>query len=169
MGEKYKAKCYWCGCEDYEISEHEAYALHDENGNPIGPKYKHIVVYCPECEHVFQIEEVNQGNLERKRQAERDFLGVVPYEDFLKLPKKYGVPREMIDIILNLESDLMLKDGAYGVSLWDGEVPTSDESDRIQKALDDPAYFLECMDKTDLPDDFCKRVRPRIEKMAKKG
>ena len=150
--------CYNCGYEGYVTEEVDAPLLFDEYGQAIeGATYKYVEAYCPKCKTLIEVDSIREENIERKRQAEREHFGLISYEELRKIPKRYGVPREAVNIILDLE----------GESIWEGEPLSSDESDRAKKALEDPRYFLERMDevKDSLPRELYERVRPRIANM----
>ena len=53
-------------------------------------------------------------------------------------------------------------------SVWDGSAPTDDESDRIKRALADPKYFIEQLDKAKdvMPKAKYEKVRKRAARMT---
>ena len=151
--------CYNCGNDNYATQEVEAYLL-DENGQPVedGPTYKYIEAYCPKCDSEIYVEKIKHENILRKRKADREYFNLVPEEYLFKLPKKYKLPRSVINIVLDFQGELALEDGVVGISMWDGELPSSEESDKIRKAVESPTYFLEQFEKAKdkLPDGVYK-------------
>ena len=160
--------CPECGHKGYEINKILAYADYDIFGNPNenGPKYLHMEAYCPVCKHLIYVDSIRQENIKNATNAQRKYFGLVSLSELKLLPKRYGVPREMVNIILDLDSELALKD-SFGKSIWEGEILTSDESDRVRMAINDASYFLKMLDehKAVLPTEFYERVRPRIANM----
>lgn len=130
---------------------HEGYELKTEIIAENGITYEELVPVCADCGSWFYIDEVQQENIRRRRKA----LGLVSYEDVLRLPKKYGVPRDLLDIILDLNG------------VWEGKFPTEDESGRIEQALNNPKYFLERLDmaKNELPKARYEKIRARVVRM----
>lgn len=172
MKKKESILCYNCGHEGYVTDEIDSPFCFDEYGRPIedGPTFKRIVSYCPKCNTIINVESVMAENGKRRRESEREYFDLISHKDILKLPKRYGLPREIIEDILNIESEIMIRDqGVVGLSMWDGALPTSEESERMKRALADSSYFIECLDKAkdNIPKELYERVRPRLERMVK--
>lgn len=160
--------CPNCGHDSYRLREYREFAEYDEFGSPVenGAVFNCLEPYCPECGTVFFVEEIHEENLRREAEAQREFHDLATEGELKLLPKRYGVSRENVSIILNLESELMLND-VQGRSVWKGAVLTSDETKRVRMAVGDAGYFLDMLDRSryELPGEVYERVRPRIARM----
>lgn len=148
--------CDDCGHKGYAVAKEMYPALTDKDGNTV-VEYESLVAYCPECRKIMYIDEIAKENSKRLNDAIRAKFGLVSFEDTLKLPRRYAVPREFMTKILDLDE-----------SVWDGAAPTDDESDRIKMALADPKYFIEQLDKAKdvMPKAKYEKVRKRAARMT---
>lgn len=127
--------------------------------------YEELEPYCSECNSYFVDHTVLDQSIENKRKAMRKAYGLVSLEDILKLPKMYGVSRELLEIILDLHT------GGFGCTIWEGEIPTSDESDAIKQALVDPKFFLNRLEavKNRIPKEKYIKLHKRAASMKCRG
>lgn len=151
-----KVICPECGTKGY--------ALEKSSENFEGEFYIWETPYCPHCGKLLYVDEIQKKNIENKRNAIRKARGLVSYEDLLKLPKRYGISRDFLNLILNLDN----YDDAIYVSVWDGEVPTKEESDRIRDAHE-PAKFMKMLEAVGdkIPTEKYEKVHRRVRGMIK--
>lgn len=139
--------CYWCGAE-FEEPLYQTYTQHlhyeDEDGLPVGEAYGSFEAkdaYCPKCKKSYYMEELQLDYFRKKDAVNRKAANLISYKDMVKLPRRYSVSRKDIETILELDND----------DLWDiwvdYKTPSTEQSDKMKQALNDPVYFIKQLKK----------------------
>jgi len=137
--------------------------------NSYGVSAKEVFLMCPVCKHCeMDTESINQTS-KNFREATRKHLGRVSFEDTLKLPKRYGVSRELLNTILELDEMLKKESDLPRIirSVWDDRIPDEGENERIRRALESPKYFLERLEaaKDKIPAERYEKIHARVSRM----
>lgn len=82
----------------------------------------------------------------------RKYFDLISLDDQIKLPRRYAIPRKYLNVVLDLYEEI-----------WEYETPSSEESDRMKKALRDKEYFREMLLKADIPEEIKKKSLRKIE------
>jgi len=82
----------------------------------------------------------------------RKYFDLISLGDQIKLPRRYAIPRKYLNIVLDLYEEI-----------WEYETPSSEESDRMKKALRDKEYFRQMLLKADIPEEIKEKSLRKIE------
>jgi len=121
-------------------------------------KEKHLV--CQDCYARVFDDEIDEENRHNKNEFWRKYFNLISQEDINRLPRKLKTSRAVVAKALNISA----KGPMDNLTVWDGELPTEDESERMLKALNDPNYFLYCAKKNGVDEETLAEVRARNEK-----
>ena len=82
----------------------------------------------------------------------RKYFDLISLDDQIKLPRRYAIPRKYLNIVLDLYEEI-----------WEYETPSSEESDRMKKALRDKEYFRKMLLNADIPEEIKEKSLRKIE------
>ena len=82
----------------------------------------------------------------------RKYFDLISLDDQIKLPRRYAIPRKYLNIVLDLYEEI-----------WEYETPSSEESDRMKKALRDKEYFRKMLLNADIPEEIREKSLRKIE------
>ena len=82
----------------------------------------------------------------------RKYFDLISLDDQRKLPRRYAIPRKYLNIVLDLYEEI-----------WEYETPSSEESDRMKKALRDKEYFRKMLLNADIPEEIKEKSLRKIE------
>lgn len=82
----------------------------------------------------------------------RKYFDLISLDDQIKLPRRYAIPRKYLNVVLDLYEEI-----------WEYETPSSEESDRMKKALVDKEYFRQMLLKADIPEEIKEKSLRKIE------
>jgi len=89
---------------------------------------------CNECGSEVYATEVEDGNLKALYDTHRQRNGIIPLEKILEIPHKYNIGKRPLSLLLGW--------GEITFSRYcDGDMPTKQYSDILQKIYDEPEYF----------------------------
>lgn len=126
-----------------------------------GEEYSYIGVgaYCSKCEAKLYVASIHDANMTLLYDAYRKAHHVISLEDILAIPKKYAIGKRPLSLLLGW--------GELTFSRYcDGDLPTKQYSDILQRIYDDPAYYAEVLEKNKerLPNDHAyQKSRKKVE------
>lgn len=101
-------------------------------------EYEGKVAYCTVCNEEVYVAELNDYNLDRLYEVYRKENNIVSLTTIKAIPEKYNIGKRPLSILLGWGE---LTFSRY----FDGDMPTKQYSDVLQKIYDDPAYYLELL------------------------
>jgi len=95
---------------------------------------------CTECESEVYVPEVEDYNLKALYDAYRQRHEIISLERILAIPKKYGIGKRPLSLLLGW--------GEITFSRYcEGDMPSKQYSDMLQKIYDDPAFYRTLLEK----------------------
>lgn len=96
--------------------------------------------FCSECNAEIYVAELEDENLKALYDAYRQKNGIIPLESILEIPEKYNIGKRPLSLLLNW--------GEMTFSRYcDGDMPTKQYSDILQKIYDEPEFYLSLLEK----------------------
>ncbi|MDY0282496.1 MAG: type II toxin-antitoxin system antitoxin SocA domain-containing protein [Syntrophomonas sp.] len=118
--------------KDVDFRETEVVLKNDLKGEAyeyIGKK-----AMCAECGTEVYVGEIEDFNLKALYDAYRTKHAIIPLEKILEIPQKYGIGKRPLSLLLGW--------GEMTFSRYcDGDMPTKQYSDMLQRIYDDPAFY----------------------------
>lgn len=107
-----------------------------------GEKYSYIgkEAHCVECGSEIYVAEVNDFNLKALYDAYRKKNNIVSHEVILAIPEKYAIGKRPLSLLLGWGEQTFSR-------YYDGDMPTKQYSEILQKIYDDPTYYAEILEK----------------------
>ena len=106
-----------------------------------GEKYSYIgkEVHCVDCGSEIYVAEVNDFNLKALYDAYREKNNIVSLEVILAIPEKYAIGKRPLSLLLGWGEQTFSR-------YCDGDMPTKQYSETLQKLYNDPAYYAEILE-----------------------
>ncbi|WP_027399265.1 type II TA system antitoxin MqsA family protein [Anaerovorax odorimutans] len=106
-----------------------------------GEKYSYIgrEGYCADCGSEIYVAEVNDFNLKALYDAYREKNNIVSLEIILKIPEKYKIGKRPLSLLLGWGEQTFSR-------YCDGDMPTKQYSEILQKLYDNPTYYAEILE-----------------------
>lgn len=98
------------------------------------------VSYCSDCGSEVYVEEINDYNLKALYNKYREKNGIVSLDTVLKIPKKYAIGKRPLSLLLGWGEQTFTR-------YCDGDVPTKQYSDILQKIYNNPKYYNQILEK----------------------
>lgn len=128
-------------CE--ECRNDVAYTINEKKMDGIikGEKYSYIgkEAHCVDCGSEIYVAEVNDFNLKALYDAYREKNNVVSLEVILAIPEKYAIGKRPLSLLLGWGEQTFSR-------YCDGDMPTKQYSEILQKLYDNPAYYAEILE-----------------------
>jgi len=128
-------------CE--ECRNDVAFTINEErmDGTIKGEKYSYIgkEAHCVDCGSEIYVAEVNDFNLSMLYNAYRDRNNIVSLEVILAIPEKYAIGKRPLSLLLGWGEQTFSR-------YCDGDIPTKQYSEILQKLYDAPAYYAEILE-----------------------
>lgn len=111
-------------------------------GNIKGEKYSYIgkEAHCVDCGSEIYVAEINDFNLKALYDAYRERNNIVSLEVILAIPEKYAIGKRPLSLLLGWGEQTFSR-------YCDGDMPTKQYSEILQKIYDDPYYYAELLEK----------------------
>ncbi|NLV16141.1 MAG: DUF4065 domain-containing protein [Syntrophomonadaceae bacterium] len=90
---------------------------------------------CTECGTEVYAAEIEDGNLKALYDAYRQKNGIISLEKILEIPRKYNIGKRPLSLLLGWGEMTFTR-------YCDGDMPTKQYSDMLQKIYGDPAFYL---------------------------
>ena len=124
-----------------------------------GEQYEYLgeAAICTDCESDVYVAEIEDNNLKALYDAYRKRYSIISLENILELPEKYGIGKRPLSLLLGWGEMTFSR-------YYDGDMPTKQYSDILQRLYDDPSYYRELLEthkknlKSDLAYERSKRV-----------
>src|SRR5690606_18232950 len=95
---------------------------------------------CTECGSEVYVADIEDENLRALYDTYRQKNGIISLEKILEIPQKYNIGKRPLSLLLGW--------GEMTFSRYcEGDMPTKQYSDILQKIYDDPAYYKELLEK----------------------
>lgn len=106
-----------------------------------GETYTYLgkVAHCIDCDSEIYVEEINDFNLKALYDKYRGTHGLVPLDTILKIPDKYAIGKRPLSLLLGWGEQTFSR-------YCDGDVPTKQYSDILQKIYDEPRYYEQILE-----------------------
>lgn len=101
-----------------------------------GEKYSYAgkVAHCVDCGEELYVAEVNDYNLKSLYDVYRKENGIIPLEKILPIPEKYAIGKRPLSLLLGWGEQTFSR-------YCDGDMPTKQYSEILQRIYDDPNYY----------------------------
>lgn len=111
------------------------------NGTIKGEIYTYLgkVAHCIDCNSEIYVEEVNDFNLKALYGTYREKHGIISLDTILKIPDKYAIGKRPLSLLLGWGEQTFSR-------YCDGDVPTKQYSDILQKIYDEPTYYEQILE-----------------------
>lgn len=111
-----------------------------KEGSIKGEKYSYIgkEAHCVNCDSEIYVAEVNDFNLKALYDEYRKKNNIVSLEVILAIPKKYAIGKRPLSLLLGWGEQTFSR-------YCDGDMPTKQYSEILQKIYDDPTYYAEIL------------------------
>ena len=106
-----------------------------------GEKYSYIgkEAHCVDCGSEIYVAEVNDFNLKALYDAYREKNNIVSLQVVLEIPEKYAIGKRPLSLLLGWGEQTFSR-------YCDGDMPTKQYSEILQKLYDYPAYYAEILE-----------------------
>ncbi|RDU23732.1 type II toxin-antitoxin system antitoxin SocA domain-containing protein [Anaerosacchariphilus polymeriproducens] len=106
-----------------------------------GEKYSYIgkEAHCVDCGSEIYVAEVNDFNLKALYDAYREKNNIVSLEVILAIPEKYAIGKRPLSLLLGWGEQTFSR-------YCDGDMPTKQYSETLQKLYEVPAYYAEILE-----------------------
>ncbi len=107
-----------------------------------GEKYSYTgkEAFCVDCGTEIYVAEVNDFNLKALYDVYRERNDVVSLELILAIPEKYAIGKRPLSLLLGWGEQTFSR-------YCDGDMPTKQYSEILQRIYDDPSYYAEILEK----------------------
>lgn len=111
------------------------------DGTIKGETYDYLgkAAHCIDCGSIIYVEEINDYNLKALYDKYRVKHGIVSLDTILKIPEKYAIGKRPISLLLGWGEQTFSR-------YCDGDVPTKQYSDILQKLHDEPRYYEQILE-----------------------
>ena len=163
--------CPECGCEEYEIMEHEDYMKY-EDGTLIGtfPSY---MAECKNCRQPVFMNYIDKENRRIMSKFEREHFDLMSLEEIKALPRIYEISGADFLTVMEFGEthDIDGNNNWEYFDIWDGDTPTDEEEKKLKKVQNDPKCYIKLLKtaKDSIPEDVYARSLETAERLAKKG
>ena len=121
---------------EYEVSTKQM------SGTIKGAEYDYVgkEAKCPECGAAVYVADIVESNLKALYDAYREANGLVSLEIVRAIPEKYEIGRRPLSLLLGWGEQTFTR-------YFDGDVPSRQYSDMLQRIYDDPKFYSELLEK----------------------
>lgn len=111
------------------------------DGTIKGETYTYLgkVAYCIDCNSEIYVEEINDYNLKALYDKYREKQGIIPLNVILKISEKYAIGKRPLSLLLGWGEQTFSR-------YCDGDVPTKQYSEILQKIYDEPKYYEQILE-----------------------
>lgn len=102
-----------------------------------GEEYKYTgkLAFCSECNAEVYVAEIEDANLKALYDSYRQKNAIISHENILEIPQKYNIGKRPLSLLLNW--------GEMTFSRYcEGDMPTKQYSDTLQKIYNEPEFYL---------------------------
>lgn len=95
--------------------------------------------HCSQCHTTIYVEDVNDENLEALYDRYRKVNGIVSRSIITAIPERYGIGKRPLSLLLGWGEQTFSR-------FYDGDLPTKQYSDILQKIYEDPTYYEQILE-----------------------
>ncbi|MFV0363524.1 MAG: type II TA system antitoxin MqsA family protein [Suipraeoptans sp.] len=130
------------------------------DGTIKGETYTYIgkVAHCSDCNSEIYVAEVNDYNLKALYDKYREKQGIISLDMILKIPEKYAIGKRPLSLVLGWGEQTFSR-------YCDGDVPTKQYSEILQRIYNEPKYYEQILEKNkgNLKDGSYKKSKKAVE------
>lgn len=106
-----------------------------------GEKYNYQgkLAVCDECGNEIYVNEVNDYNLQQLYNEFRKKHNIISLENIMEIPEKYNIGKRPLSLLLGWGEQTFSR-------YYDGNMPTKQYSDTLQKIYDEPDFYLSILE-----------------------
>lgn len=106
-----------------------------------GETYTYLgkVAHCIDCDSEIYVEDINDFNLKALYDKYREKHGIVSLDTILMIPDKYAIGKRPLSLLLGWGEQTFSR-------YCDGDVPTKQYSEILQKIYDEPKYYEQILE-----------------------
>lgn len=101
--------------------------------------YSGKVAHCIDCGSEIYVKEINDYNLKALYDKYRERKQIIPLDTILKIPEKYAIGKRPLSLLLGWGEQTFSR-------YCDGDIPTKQYSDILQRIYDDPLYYEQLLE-----------------------
>lgn len=101
--------------------------------------YNGKVAICEECNNEVFVNEVNDYNLEQLYNEFRKQHNIISLEKIMEIPEKYNIGKRPLSLLLGWGEQTFSR-------YYDGDMPTKQYSETLQKIYDEPEFFFSILE-----------------------
>ena len=102
-------------------------------------QFQGITAYCPHCGKELKVPEIDKYNASSLDETMRRESGIISRKRICNLPKRYDIGKRPLSLLLGWGE---LTFHRY----YDGDIPSKNYSDILNKIYDNPEYYLELLE-----------------------
>ena len=103
-------------------------------------EYAGLKATCPDCESELYIAEIEDYNIKTLYDSDREKNSIISLEKIQELPNKYGIGKRPLSLLLGWGEMTFSR-------YYDGDMPTKQYSEIMQRIYDDPIYYRSLLEK----------------------
>lgn len=101
--------------------------------------YNGKIAICDECNNEVFVNEVNDYNLSQLYNEFRKRHNIISLEKIMEIPEKYNIGKRPLSLLLGWGEQTFSR-------YYDGDMPTKQYSETLQKIYDEPEFFLSILE-----------------------
>lgn len=123
-------------CEECRNDVEFTFTNMQMEGTVKGEIYTYLgkVAHCIDCGSEVYVEVITDYNLKRLYDKYREKNGIISLDTILKIPDKYAIGKKSLSLLLGWGEQTFPR-------YCDGDVPTKQYSDILQKIYEEPKYY----------------------------
>lgn len=101
--------------------------------------YNGKIAICDECNNEVFVNEINDYNLDQLYREFRKQNNIISLEKIMEIPEKYNIGKRPLSLLLGWGEQTFSR-------YYDGDMPTKQYSETLQKIYDEPEFFLSILE-----------------------
>lgn len=128
-------------CEECRDDVNYAISYAQLSGKIKGEEYTYEgkVAHCINCNSEIYVDEINDYNLMMLYNKYREANGIISLDMILRIPEKYAIGKRPLSLLLGWGEQTFSR-------YCEGDIPTKQYSDVLQKIYDEPEYYNELLE-----------------------
>lgn len=128
-------------CEECRNDVHFTVTNKQMDGTIKGERYTYLgkIAHCIDCGAEIYVEKLQDYNLKALYDKYREKKGIISLDTILKISQKYAIGKRPISLLLGWGEQTFSR-------YCDGDIPTKQYADMLQKIYDEPAYYEQILE-----------------------
>ena len=137
-------KCLACGCTEYDIKNYGAIYRDEDTGKVIG-RIPFYMAVCKDCGQPSHMRYIDKENRRVESEFERNNAEMLSLDQIKSLPRRYNVSRADFLKVMHISNvhDVDGNNNWEEFDIWDGDLPSNDEEERLEKVYKNPKAWIE--------------------------